>query len=99
MCRLCQIRSLIDAAEAASAAVGATINGLADAFETLVDPETDEALEGKEAELYATLLNGAEELFKRRREHRQIMAALDGHEGVEVMSDEVLHDAPRHSVH
>ncbi len=96
---MCEIRALVEAADAANSATCQAINDIADAHDELVDPATADAFEGKDAELYATLLEGAERLSKCRRAHKKIMEELDARDDVEVLEDEVLHDAPRHSIH
>jgi hypothetical protein len=84
---MCEIQFLSDEAEAVREAAHIAVNDLATAFEELVDPDTAEAREGKEAELYATLLDGAERLSKGRQTYTKLINQIEAMEGVEVVND------------
>tara|TARA_Y100000296_G_C4972724_1_gene156716 strand:+ start:61 stop:345 length:285 start_codon:yes stop_codon:yes gene_type:complete len=94
---MCELQALSEEAEATSQAAQVAINDLVTAFEELVDPDTAEAREGKEAELYATLLNGAERLSKGRKAHSNLMEKIEAMDGVEVIDGGLM--PVSHAVH
>ncbi len=100
MCIVCDVKEVIAEIEASNDATRVAMDFLADSYIDLMDHSIVDAKEGMAGELYASLLEGAEVLAVERKRNAELMAKLNGMDGVEaIYSDEDDHDGHRPTVH